>query len=141
MDSCPSHVGYLIFMHDMFTASPCYSFYFCTIARNVASLIHGFGNLRYLSFLLWILLKFFKPQTFGCIDFSLWFFYSLSHSFPPWSLFFLHFVCFRFSSLSKDHGIWSHNFMAHRWGNNGNSDKLYFPGLQNHCRWWLQPWN
>ena len=18
---------------------------------------------------------------------------------------------------------------------------LYFPGLQNHCRWWLQPWN
>ena len=26
-------------------------------------------------------------------------------------------------------------------GNNGNSDRLYFPGLQNHCRWWLQPWN
>ena len=24
---------------------------------------------------------------------------------------------------------------------NGNSDKLYFLGLQNHCRWWLQPWN
>ena len=24
---------------------------------------------------------------------------------------------------------------------NGNSDRLYFPGLQNHCRWWLQPWN
>ena len=24
-------------------------------------------------------------------------------------------------------------------GNNGNSDKLYFGGLQNHCRWWLQP--
>ena len=20
-------------------------------------------------------------------------------------------------------------------------DKLYFLGLQNHCRWWLQPWN
>ena len=20
---------------------------------------------------------------------------------------------------------------------NGNSDRLYFPGLQNHCRWWL----
>ena len=19
--------------------------------------------------------------------------------------------------------------------------KDYFPGLQNHCRWWLQPWN
>ena len=29
----------------------------------------------------------------------------------------------------------------HRWGNNGNSDRLYFPGLQNHYRWWLQPWN
>ena len=22
-----------------------------------------------------------------------------------------------------------------RWGNNGNSDRLYFGGLQNHCRW------
>ena len=28
--------------------------------------------------------------------------------------------------------------MAKRWG---NSDRLYFGGLQNHCRWWLQPWN
>ena len=28
-----------------------------------------------------------------------------------------------------------HNFMANRWGNNGNSDRLYFLGLQNHCRW------
>ena len=25
--------------------------------------------------------------------------------------------------------------------NNGNSDRLYFGGRQNHCRWWLQPWN
>ena len=31
--------------------------------------------------------------------------------------------------------------MANRWGNSGNSDRLYFLGLQNHCRWWLQPWN
>ena len=31
--------------------------------------------------------------------------------------------------------------MANRWGNNGNSDRLYFGGLQNHCRWWLQSWN
>ena len=31
--------------------------------------------------------------------------------------------------------IWSHHFMANRWANNGNSDKLYFLGLQNHCRW------
>ena len=27
------------------------------------------------------------------------------------------------------------HFMANRWGNNGNSDRLYFGGLQNHCRW------
>ena len=26
--------------------------------------------------------------------------------------------------------------MANRWGNNGNNDRLYFLGLQNHCRWW-----
>ena len=31
--------------------------------------------------------------------------------------------------------------MANRWGNSGNSDRLNFGGLQNHCRWWLQPWN
>ena len=23
--------------------------------------------------------------------------------------------------------------MANRWGNNGNNDRLYFGGLQNHC--------
>ena len=44
-------------------------------------------------------------------------------------------------SKNKDHGMWSHHFMANRWRNNGNSDRFYFPGLQNHCRWWLQPWN
>jgi len=44
-------------------------------------------------------------------------------------------------SKNKDHGIQSHHFMANRWGNNGNSDRLYFLGLQNHCRQWLQPWN
>ena len=37
--------------------------------------------------------------------------------------------------------IRSHHFMANRWGNIGNSGWLYFSGLQNHCRWWLQPWN
>ena len=26
--------------------------------------------------------------------------------------------------------------MANRWGNSGNSVRLYFSGLQNHCRWW-----
>ena len=44
-------------------------------------------------------------------------------------------------SKNQDHGIWSHHFIAKRWGNNGNSDRLSFLGLQNHCRWWLQPWN
>ena len=29
----------------------------------------------------------------------------------------------------------THHFMANRWGNNGNSVRLYFLGLQNHCRW------
>ena len=32
----------------------------------------------------------------------------------------------------KDHSIWSHHFMGKRWGNSG---RLYFSGLQNHCRW------
>ena len=36
---------------------------------------------------------------------------------------------------TKDHGIWSHHFMGNRWGNSGNSVRLYFSGLQNHCRW------
>ena len=36
---------------------------------------------------------------------------------------------------TKDHGIWSHHFMANRWGNSGNSARLYLFGLQNHCRW------
>ena len=29
---------------------------------------------------------------------------------------------------SIDHGIWSHHFMANRWGDNGNSDRLCFLG-------------
>ena len=32
-------------------------------------------------------------------------------------------------------GIQSHHIMANRWGNNGNSEKLYFGGPQNHFRW------
>ena len=32
-------------------------------------------------------------------------------------------------------GIQSHHFMANRWGNSGNSVRLYFGGLQNYCRW------
>ena len=34
-------------------------------------------------------------------------------------------------SEKEDHGIWSLHFM----GNSGNSVRLYFGGLQNHCRW------
>ena len=31
-------------------------------------------------------------------------------------------------SKHEDHGILSHHFMANRWGNNGNSGRLYFLG-------------
>ena len=34
------------------------------------------------------------------------------------------------NSKNEDHGIWSHHFMANRWRNSGNSDRLYFLGLQ-----------
>ena len=37
--------------------------------------------------------------------------------------------------------MWSHHFMANRWGKNGNNDRLYFLVLQNRCGWWLEPWN
>ena len=38
-------------------------------------------------------------------------------------------------SENEDHGIWSHHVMGNRWGKSGNSVRLYFSGLQNHCRW------
>ena len=38
-------------------------------------------------------------------------------------------------SENEDHGIRSHHFMGNRWGNSGNSVRLYFRRLQNHCRW------
>ena len=31
--------------------------------------------------------------------------------------------------------------MANIWRNNENSEILFFGELQNHCRWWLKPWN
>ena len=31
--------------------------------------------------------------------------------------------------------IWSHHLMVNRWGNKRNHERLYFGGLQNHCRW------
>ena len=33
-------------------------------------------------------------------------------------------------SENEDHGIWSHHFMGNRWGNSGNSVRLYFWGLK-----------
>ena len=38
-------------------------------------------------------------------------------------------------SKNKDDDIWSHHCIANRWGNSGNSNRVYFLGLQNHCRW------
>ena len=38
-------------------------------------------------------------------------------------------------SKNEDNGTRPHHFLANRWGNKGNSDRLYFLGLQNHCRW------
>ena len=29
--------------------------------------------------------------------------------------------------------IWPHHFMANRWGNSRNSDRLYFGGHENDC--------
>ena len=38
-------------------------------------------------------------------------------------------------SKNEDHDIQCHHFMANIWENNGNGDRLYFGGIQNHCRW------
>ena len=38
-------------------------------------------------------------------------------------------------SKNEDHGIWSYHFMTNRCANSGDSDRLYFLELQNHCRW------
>ena len=38
-------------------------------------------------------------------------------------------------NIQKTKIMASLHFMSNRWGNNGNSDRLYFLGLQNHCRW------
>ena len=35
---------------------------------------------------------------------------------------------------NENHGIWSHHFMANRWGNSGNSE-LLGSWAPNHCRW------
>ena len=38
-------------------------------------------------------------------------------------------------NIQKTKIMASHCFMANRWGNNENGERLYFWGLQNHCRW------
>ena len=38
-------------------------------------------------------------------------------------------------NVQKTKIMTSHHFMANTWGNSGNSVRLYFSGLQNHCRW------
>ena len=47
---------------------------------------------------------------------------------------------FKLNIQKRDHGIWWCHFMANR-GEKMETDRLHFLGLQNHCRWWLQPWN
>ena len=42
--------------------------------------------------------------------------------------------CLKIQQSKNKSGIQSHHFMANRWGKNGNTDRLYFLGLQNHCR-------
>ena len=36
-------------------------------------------------------------------------------------------------NIQKPKIMASHQFMGNRWGNNGNSDRICFLGLQNHC--------
>ena len=44
-------------------------------------------------------------------------------------------------SKNEDQGIWSYHFIASRWGKSGNSVRFHLLGLQNQCRWWVQPQN
>ena len=41
-------------------------------------------------------------------------------------------------NIQKTNIMASNHFMANRWGNGG---WFYLGRLQNHCSWWLQPWN
>ena len=43
-------------------------------------------------------------------------------------------VCLKLN-IQKTKIMASGPIMANKWGKNGNSVKLYFGGLQNHCRW------
>ena len=35
-------------------------------------------------------------------------------------------VGLKLNSENEDHGIWSHHFTGNRWGNNGNSGRLFW---------------
>ena len=39
------------------------------------------------------------------------------------------------TAKNEYHGHRSQHLIANRWENNGNGDRLYIFGLQNHCRW------
>ena len=38
-------------------------------------------------------------------------------------------------NIQRSKIITSDHFMAGRWGNKGKSERFYFGGLPNHCRW------
>ena len=42
-------------------------------------------------------------------------------------------------SENEDHGIWSHHFMGNRWGNSGNSVRLYFFGAPKSLQMVIAP--
>ena len=50
-------------------------------------------------------------------------------------------VLTRWTFVGKVMSLLFNMLSRNRWGNSGNSVRLYFWGLQNHCRWWLQPLN
>ena len=37
-------------------------------------------------------------------------------------------------SKNEDHAFQSHHFIASKWGDNGITERIYFLGLQSHCR-------
>ena len=59
---------------------------------------------------------------------------------PPLTLFVMMLPKAHLTFHSRISG-WNANRWGNRLGKSRNSDKFYFLGLQNHCRWWLQPWN
>ena len=47
-----------------------------------------------------------------------------------------HYLMIKGSTQEEDRIIINiYQFMGNRWGNSGNSVRLYFWGLQNHCTW------